>query len=277
MERGRDSRRRRNQPPALASHVEKWNDCPALKRRQLLYLGLLVLPISGGIGLVVYILSHVSLRLTFFVALLIGIVCARFVWKRLNPRERETARRRLGIGMIGGLAGTGAYDGLRYLLVKALHFQNWPFVSEDTYASGVAWALAGAVFSATEKFERWGHIASSYNPSTGWPIPGTHLEFPYRWVGTSAKGLGGAAALGTQFKESMEIWQSPGSTTNRFIREAAAVSVNVGATAAGAALVAVTAETGPGVVAGFAGAAAIGVAGETVKLGITRLVNRYIP
>jgi len=48
-------------------------------------------------------------------------------WKRFLPAERRRASRRAIYGLIGGLIGTACYDSLRYVLVKGLHYKNWPF------------------------------------------------------------------------------------------------------------------------------------------------------
>jgi hypothetical protein len=91
------------------------------------WLAFVILPLAGGIGLVVYLLAGISLRLGLSVAGGLGLSSTIIVWNRLGPAERIAARHRIAVGLAGGLIGTAAYDGLRYVLIKALHFKNWPF------------------------------------------------------------------------------------------------------------------------------------------------------
>jgi hypothetical protein len=143
--------------------------------------------------------------------------------------------------------------------------------------SGMMWALAGALFSGIEKFKEWGIIQPSFSPGTGRPIAGTALRYPLRNIGVAAQGLGVGLALVTQFKESSEIWSGNGSTLNRTIREGVSLSVNIGVASASAALIAVTAETGPGLALGIMGASLVGASGEFLKSGIQTLINQKIP
>lgn len=138
-------------------------------------------------------------------------------------------------------------------------------------------ALAGAFFDAGEKFKDWSRLMPSMNPDTGLRIPGVHLEYPLQSLGRGAAAISAGVALVSQFKESMEIWQSGRSLRNRVFKESASLSVNIGMVAATLGSIGALAATGPGMVAAFAAAAAIGAAGEGLKAVVNRFADRYIP
>lgn len=83
--------------------------------------------LSTGVALVVYVLSGVSLPAALGGVLLGASVVGAVIWRRRSQADRVELRRSLRAGVIAGLAATGAYDLVRYLLVKVARFEFWPF------------------------------------------------------------------------------------------------------------------------------------------------------
>jgi len=173
--------------------------------------------------------------------------------------------------MMTGLAGAAAAGNLLTALKKGL----WK-TSHWTYSSALAAAWAGAIFSAMEKLKEWSVIVASTNSRTGLPIAGDHLAYPLHWLGRIAQFGGAGLALWLQFKESKAIWEGSGSMVHRTAKELASLSVNLFVTGSSIALVGALAATGPGMVAGFAGAAALGIAGEGAKVALFKLLDAYV-
>lgn len=93
-------------------------------RVRLLLIGL---PVSGGAGLAVHILSGISLIL----AIVALMSAAGAAWIIVLPRLSRTARKSIGLlcrfGAIGGLVATAAYDIFRYGIVALLSLSFDPF------------------------------------------------------------------------------------------------------------------------------------------------------
>lgn len=90
-------------------------------------MGILILPLALGIGLVIYFVAGVSLRLSVSITFLWGLICAILVIGRLPQEYRRKVAWRAWIGACAGLLGTSAYDVMRYIVVKGFHYQFWPF------------------------------------------------------------------------------------------------------------------------------------------------------
>lgn len=90
-------------------------------------IALAVLPLATGIGLVVYLLAHVSLRLGIAAALLSGVGSAFVAWRRSPVEARRILRQRVLAGVVAGLLATLAYDAARYVVVTIFPLVIWPF------------------------------------------------------------------------------------------------------------------------------------------------------
>lgn len=90
-------------------------------------IALAVLPLATGIGLVVYLLAHVSLRLGIAAALLSGVGSAFVAWRRSPAEARRILRQRVLAGVVAGLLATLAYDAARYVVVTIFPLVIWPF------------------------------------------------------------------------------------------------------------------------------------------------------
>ncbi|GHJ48754.1 hypothetical protein Cs7R123_60960 [Catellatospora sp. TT07R-123] len=96
---------------------------PALRRR----IFLIGLPMAGGAGLVLHILTDISLPLAIGAFALLGAAVFGFVLSRLDPAGRRALRRRAGVGLVAGLIGTLAYDAARYGVVALFDMSFKPF------------------------------------------------------------------------------------------------------------------------------------------------------
>jgi hypothetical protein len=94
-----------------------------LRRR----IALAVLPLATGIGLVVYLLARISLRLGIAAALTVGAIAALVVWRKSSSEMRVLIRRRVLAGIVAGLLATLAYDIARYAVVTVFPLVIWPF------------------------------------------------------------------------------------------------------------------------------------------------------
>ncbi|MBV1850192.1 hypothetical protein [Catellatospora tritici] len=99
------------------------HNVPALRRR----IFLIGLPMAGGAGLVVHILTDVSLPLAIGAFALLGAAVFGFVLSRMDPAGRRALRRRAGVGLLAGLVGTLAYDAARYGVVALFDMSFKPF------------------------------------------------------------------------------------------------------------------------------------------------------
>lgn len=88
---------------------------------------LLVLPIAGGLGLVVHILTRVSLSLAFAVLAAAGVLAWSLLLPRADPSTRTQLLQRVRVGLLAGLVGTLLYDAARYGIVALLSFSIEPF------------------------------------------------------------------------------------------------------------------------------------------------------
>jgi hypothetical protein len=88
-------------------------------------LGLLFL--ASGVALVVYLVARVSLVLALALTVGVAVGSGALVWRRLAWPGRREAKRRLGVGMVAGLAATLTYDLARWLAVELGGLEFWPF------------------------------------------------------------------------------------------------------------------------------------------------------
>lgn len=82
---------------------------------------------ASGAALLTYILSGVSLLGAVAVMVLVGVTLSGMLLRRAGGVQQAALRRRLGHGVIGGLAATAVYDAVRLVLVRVLGFDFWPF------------------------------------------------------------------------------------------------------------------------------------------------------
>ncbi len=85
------------------------------------------LPLTTGIGLVVYILSGVSLPLATAFVGVFAFATAWAVWRRTPLVIRPMLKHRAIIGFLAGIVATIAYDLCRFVFVKLLNLAFWPF------------------------------------------------------------------------------------------------------------------------------------------------------
>ena len=117
-------------------------------------LWLVLLPLSTGGGLVVYILTKISLPLTVAGVFLAGLFLAVLVWRKTPVALRSPLKHRALVGAGAGLAAVVVYDVVRLALVKVFGFTFWPFdilrifgeALIGSHASIVAKNLAGVLF-----------------------------------------------------------------------------------------------------------------------------------
>src|SRR5579859_7034093 len=95
-----------------------------LNSRSKLFLA--ILPLSTGAGLVVYILTNISLTVGVVVVAIFGLAAGYFVWRRASERNRDLFKHMALVGFWSGLLATLAYDACRYVVVTFLHFTFWP-------------------------------------------------------------------------------------------------------------------------------------------------------
>ncbi len=93
--------------------------------RYRILLGLLFL--ASGAALVVYLVARLSLALALAVTVGVAVASGALVWRRLAAPARREARRRLGVGVVAGLAATLTYDLARWLAVELGGLEFWPF------------------------------------------------------------------------------------------------------------------------------------------------------
>ncbi|MFN2497163.1 MAG: DUF6789 family protein [Pseudonocardiaceae bacterium] len=131
---------------------------------------LLGLPfLCTGAALVVYLVSGVSLLLGIAVVVSLTGAAALLIRRRLPVELRMVVAARVRWGAVAGVAATAAYDACRFVLVRLLDLQFWPFdvftrfggllVGQSTspavvmavgtayhYANGIGFAVAYALF-----------------------------------------------------------------------------------------------------------------------------------
>jgi hypothetical protein len=93
-------------------------------RRRILLIGL---PMAGGAGLVVHILTDVSLPLAIGVLALLGAAVFGLLVSRMTVVARRALRRRAAVGLLAGLVATLAYDAARYGVVALFDMSFQPF------------------------------------------------------------------------------------------------------------------------------------------------------
>lgn len=71
--------------------------------------------------------ARVSLDLGIALVGAVGVGAAALVWSRTGREGRGRLRRRAAVGVVAGLAATGAYDLLRLGVVTAFGMRFWPF------------------------------------------------------------------------------------------------------------------------------------------------------
>lgn len=87
--------------------------------------------LASGAALVVYIVSGISLPLTFGFVLLGALVGGLCVRRSLIPPRRSDLDRHVKVGLLAGAGGLIAYDSTRWALVHFAHFRLRPF---DTFS-----------------------------------------------------------------------------------------------------------------------------------------------
>ncbi len=87
--------------------------------------------LATGAGLVIYILSGISLPLGIALVAAGGVLLAIAAWRRSSGQSRDALRDAFRAGVISGVLATLAYDVTRVLLVKVVGFAFWPF---DTFS-----------------------------------------------------------------------------------------------------------------------------------------------
>jgi hypothetical protein len=105
-----------------------------------------VLALASGAALLVHILAGISLGLALLAALVIVALAGTVLWLQLSPAARIELRRRAGAGALAGIAGTIAYDGVRFLLVTLLHWTFWPFDVYPIFGE----AIGGTALTGTQ-------------------------------------------------------------------------------------------------------------------------------
>ena len=122
-----------------------------------LRLWFVLLPLATGGGLVVYILTKISLPFTVAGVFLAGLFLAALAWQRTRVDQRQALKHRALVGAGGGLVGIIVYDTIRLLMVKVFHYRFWPFDILRIFgqaligpnASHVMQTTAGVLFHAT--------------------------------------------------------------------------------------------------------------------------------
>lgn len=94
-------------------------------RRQDIIIAALFL--GSGAALLVYILSGISLLITFSVILAGAVVIGVIVWKTAPDPKKADLKKKFRIGLIAGLLAMIAYDLSRLLLVTLTPMTVWPF------------------------------------------------------------------------------------------------------------------------------------------------------
>jgi hypothetical protein len=100
-------------------------DC-ALTRHQTFPL-LVALPLATGFGLLVFLVSGISLYLGISIALATGGAAAFRVVRTLDETGRRNLRARVATGAIAGLVATLCYDAMRLFVVEVFDVTFWPF------------------------------------------------------------------------------------------------------------------------------------------------------
>jgi hypothetical protein len=90
-------------------------------------LTLLLVPLSSGAAVLVYLLTRVSLPLAAAALAAAGAISTAHVARRLSPEVRQLLRTRVQRGLIAGTAATAAYDAVRYGIAVVGDLSLWPF------------------------------------------------------------------------------------------------------------------------------------------------------
>jgi hypothetical protein len=120
---------------------------------------LAALPLATGAGLVIHVLSGLSLGLAVVASFGLAFVLGVLVWRRLPAARREIVRRRVVVGAGAGLLGTFAYDATRLLIVSLVPMSFWPFDTLTLFGT----LLAGAAASPASAFA----IGTAYHLANG--------------------------------------------------------------------------------------------------------------
>jgi hypothetical protein len=105
------------------------------------HVRLALLPVAGGLALVLHVLASVALPLAFGALLVAGAAVWWFVVRRAEPAGRADLARRVRVGLVAGVVATIAYDVVRYTVVAWAGFSLDPFH---------AWSLFGAALVGTD-------------------------------------------------------------------------------------------------------------------------------
>jgi hypothetical protein len=90
-------------------------------------LALLLLPLAGGVGLVMHVLVDVSLPLAMAVLAALGASGWWWLHRRMTPAAAQRLRRRALAGLRIGVLATVAYDVVRYGIVAVFSLSFEPF------------------------------------------------------------------------------------------------------------------------------------------------------
>lgn len=83
--------------------------------------------LTTGLGLMVCILTGISLLWALTLFIFFALIGGNVVYKRLGLSEKKVLKHRLISGVAGGILATIAYDLSRYLLYLLFPFHVWPF------------------------------------------------------------------------------------------------------------------------------------------------------
>ena len=89
----------------------------------------LLLPFTGGLGLVLWTLTGLSLKEVGGIVALLGALAWTAGLYLLTPRQRTTVWKRVRTGITAGILATLAYDASRYLSVALVELSVQPFAA----------------------------------------------------------------------------------------------------------------------------------------------------
>jgi len=105
-------------------------------------LPLVMLPVAGGLGLAMHILTRVSLPLAYGALALGGVVAWWLLLRRAEAASRVRLLRRVRVGFLSGLVATLLYDASRYGVVALLSFSVEPFAAWSLFGQAIVGSQA---------------------------------------------------------------------------------------------------------------------------------------